>query len=201
MSPEVHGQPIHVTFVPELKAHRGKLLTGREARGREVHAASFLRERRIVLDAALKKKPRELERILTHELFHFAWLRLGNPKRWSYEELLEAEIRGRIPGELGWSAERTKGTLDRADRVQRSRRWREYVCESFCDSGAWLLSAHRHAEFTLPAPARRARREWFEHQMPAYHAYPSSGDTEPKPLPNCFRLSVTVRRVMYLTLL
>ncbi len=162
MSPEAHGQPIEITFARDLRAHRGKLLTGREARGREVHAASFLRERRIVLDAGLKRKPRELDRILTHELFHFAWLRLGNPKRRSYEALLDAEIRRRMAGELGWSAERVKESLNRADRAGRSRRWREYVCESFCDSGAWLLAGRgRHAEFTLPAPARRARREWF----------------------------------------
>jgi len=38
-------------------------------------------------------------------------------------------------------------------------------------------------------------------QMPAYHAYPPSGDAEPKPLPNRFRLSVRVRLVMYLTFL
>jgi hypothetical protein len=40
-------------------------------------------------------------------------------------------------------------------------------------------------------------------QMPAYHAYPSSAPNapEPKPLPNCLRLSVIVRRVMYLTFL
>lgn len=40
-------------------------------------------------------------------------------------------------------------------------------------------------------------------QMPAYHAYPSSAPNtpEPKPLPNGLRLSVIVRRVMYLTFL
>jgi len=40
-------------------------------------------------------------------------------------------------------------------------------------------------------------------QMPAYHAYPSSAPKapEPKPLPNCLRLSVIVRRLMYLTFL
>src|SRR5580698_9823996 len=120
MSPEVHGQPIGISFTPELRAHRGKLLAGRQSRGREVHAASFLRERRIVLDSALKRKPRELERILTHELFHFVWLRLGNPKRRSYEALLALEMRGGVAGELGWSAELVKGTLRRTDRVGRS---------------------------------------------------------------------------------
>jgi hypothetical protein len=38
-------------------------------------------------------------------------------------------------------------------------------------------------------------------QMPAYQAYPPSGDAEPRPLPKPFRLSVTVRWVMNFTLL
>ena len=92
MSPEVRGRPIRITFSPELRSHRGKLLSGKAAPGKEVHATSFLRQRRMVLDAALKKQPGELARILTHELFHFAWLRLGNPKRRSYEDLLRGEI-------------------------------------------------------------------------------------------------------------
>ena len=116
-----------------------------------------------MLDAALKTRPQELARILTHELFHFAWLRLGNPQRRRYEDLLQGEIRKRVRGELGWSAERMKVTLSSADRRRRSRRWREYVCESFCDSGAWLFAGiDRSAEFTLPAAARKARRAWFE---------------------------------------
>jgi len=116
----------------------------------------------MVLDAALKKQPRELRRILTHELFHFAWLRVGNPARRSYEDLIRREMRNRVKGELGWSAESAKMKLTRGDSLRRTRRWREYVCESFCDSGAWLLAgALRHREFTLPPAARRARRVWF----------------------------------------
>ena len=163
MSPKVRGLPIEITFLPELKARRGKLLSGETERGREVHAGSFLRQRRIVLDAALKTRPRELARILTHELFHFAWVRLGNPQRRRFEDLLQGEIRKRVRGELGWSAERMKGRLSSADRKLRTRVWREYVCESFCDSGAWLFAGHgRSDEFTLPTAARRARRAWFE---------------------------------------
>jgi len=163
MSPEVRGLPIEIAFLPALRAHRGKLLSGHAGAGREVHAGSFLRQRRIVLDAALKKKPRELERILTHELFHFAWLRLGNPKRRSYEDVLRREFRAGVKGELGWSAECAKTAIARADATRRTRRWRQYVCESFCDSGAWLFAgAGRHEEYTLPASARRARRGWFE---------------------------------------
>jgi len=163
MSPEVHGLPIEIAFLPAPREHRGKLLSGNTASGREVHAGSFLRQRRIVLDAALKKQPRELARILTHELFHFAWLRLGNPTRRSYEDLLRRECEDRVKGELGWSAERAKARLTPGDSVRRTRRWRQYVCESFCDSGAWLFAgARRHPEFTLPSAARSARRGWFE---------------------------------------
>ncbi len=162
MSPQVRGRPIEVAFLPALKAHRGKLLSGDAARGKEVHAASFLRDRRIVVDSALRAHPRELARILTHELFHFAWLRLGNPRRRSWEDLLRREIAARLAGELGWSAELAKSALTRRDRVRRTLRWREYLCESFCDSAAWLFNASaRHAEFTLAASARRARRQWF----------------------------------------
>jgi hypothetical protein len=160
---QVRGLPIDVTFLPSPRAHRGKLLSGETAKGREVHAASFLRQRRIVLDAALRQRPAELRRILIHELFHFAWLRLGNPKRRSYEDMLGRELAGKVPGELGWSAESVKAALTRADRLGRSRLWRHYVCESFCDSGAWMFAGvRRHGEYTLPAPARRNRRVWFE---------------------------------------
>ena len=163
MSPEVRGLPIEVRFLATPRVHRGKLLSGDAGAGKEVHAGSFLRRRRIVLDAALKKRPRELARILTHELFHFVWLRLGNTARRSYEELLSREIRRRVRGELGWSAESVKAALSPVDRVRRTRRWRAYACESFCDSAAWLLAGSgRHAEFTLPQSARRARRAWFE---------------------------------------
>jgi hypothetical protein len=163
MSPKVRGLPIEIEFLPELKARRGKLLSGKTERGREVHAGCFLRQRRIVLDAALKSQPRELARILTHELFHFAWLRLGNPNRRRFEDLLQGEMRKRVRGELGWSAERMKAALKRADRARRTRAWREYVCESFCDSAAWLLAGSAgNEELTLPIAARRVRRAWFE---------------------------------------
>jgi len=163
MSPEVEGLPIEIKFAPALRAHRGKLLSGKSAPGNEVHAASLIRERRVILDSALKKQPAELARILTHELYHFVWVRLGNPARWSFEELLRREILSHAPGELGWSAERLKQGLHRRDRAVRSRRWREYVCESFCDTAAWLLTNFRdHEEFTLPRVWRCDRRAWFE---------------------------------------
>jgi hypothetical protein len=122
-----------------------------------VHAGSFLRQRRIAFDCA----PAEFPRIFVHELFHFVWLRLGNPARRSYEELLDAE-RPRRGGELGWSAEWRKDAITSEDVRTRSRRWREYCCESFCDTAAWLYSgAGPHPEFTLAMRFRARRRAWF----------------------------------------
>jgi hypothetical protein len=127
-----------------------------------VHAGSFLRKRLMVLDRALLETPAELARIVAHELFHFAWLRLGNSTRRAWERLLESEMRSGVEGELGWSAEWRKAELRRPDLARRTRRWRQYACESFCDTAAWLLAgAGKHAEFTLSSPARRARRRWF----------------------------------------
>jgi hypothetical protein len=131
--------------------------------GGPAHAATFLRERRMVLETELKASPREFARIFVHEVFHFVWLRLGNVKRRSYESLVAGEIRRRTRGELGWSAERRKQKLTRLDGLERTRRWREYCCESFCDTGAWLYSGvRRHEEFTLKAGERSRRRLWFK---------------------------------------
>ena len=163
MSPQIEGLPIEIEFAPQLRAHAGKLVIGNTQRGREVHAGTFIRRRRIVLDAALKGKTSELARILIHELFHFVWVRLGNPKRRAFEGVLRREIRAGAPGELGWSAEHLKIALLRRDPVHRTKRWREYACESFCDTAAWIFSGTgRHGEFTLPSAQRRERRAWFE---------------------------------------
>jgi len=128
----------------------------------QVHAASFIRERRIVLDQTLLRSKSELSRILTHEMFHFAWFRLGNRHRRSWEQLLLAEFDLRARGELGWSAEMRKVKLAPGDSAARSRLWREYACESFCDTAAWLFSGSRaHPEFTLARRFKTSRRGWF----------------------------------------
>ncbi|MFN7996294.1 MAG: hypothetical protein U0Q18_21965 [Bryobacteraceae bacterium] len=146
------GQPIQFEFRTGLKSGRD-----------EIHAGSFLRNRRIAFDAALAHDPREFARILVHELFHFTWLRLGNPRRRSYEELVAAEVRSRVRGELGWSAEWRKKALLPGDLECRGRRWREYLCESFCDTAAFLYSGvASHPEYTLALRSRGARRLWFE---------------------------------------
>jgi hypothetical protein len=93
-------------------------------------------------------------------MFHFAWVRLGNPRRREWEKLLEREWTGRARGEAGWSAEWRKRALRPGDVAQRSRGWREYCCESFCDTGAWICGGG-DPEVTLAARHRRTRRCWF----------------------------------------
>jgi hypothetical protein len=102
----------------------------------------------------------ELKRIWLHELFHFMWWKLGNTTRRSWEQLLLSE---KSKGELGWSAEWRKLKLTSPDRQSRSRKWREYCAESFCDTGAWAASLKHlpHPEITLCARARQARLKWW----------------------------------------
>lgn len=149
--PDLRGRPIRLQRAPGLQDRHGP-----------VHAASFVRERRIAFDCTVAEFPR----ILVHELFHFAWLHMGNPLRWSYEELVRMEWGEGSRGELGWSAEWRKGELSAGDIRRRSRRWREYCCESFCDTAAWLYCGIRqHPEYTLPQLCRRRRQAWFEREM------------------------------------
>ena len=147
MPPTLSGRPIRVLIRRSLGPHS---------------ASTSIPRRLILLDAEVLRRRREFERILVHELFHFAWVRLSNEKRRSWERLLAAEFAARTPGELGWSAEWRKARLARSDPRRRTPRWRRYACESFCDTAACLYAGLRsHDEFTLPAPARRRRRAWF----------------------------------------
>jgi hypothetical protein len=149
--PELCGDAIRIERCPGLRDRRGP-----------VHAASFLRLRKISFDCTAAEFPR----IFVHELFHFVWARVGNPMRWRYEDLIRAEIRAGARGELGWSAEWRKAALDARAARHRSRRWREYCCESFCDTAAWLYSGvARHSEFTLVARWRQERARWFEREV------------------------------------
>lgn len=146
--PPLTGAPVRIENARGLRDRRGP-----------VHAGSFLRQRRIAFDCTSAEFPR----IFVHELFHFVWLRAGNPWRLSYEALLRVETAAGARGELGWSAEWRKQALATADGALRTRRWREYCCESFCDTAAWLYSGVRnHAEFTLAARFRAHRRAWFQ---------------------------------------
>jgi len=160
--PQLRGRPISVSFQPSLTAHRGKLLSG-STKGTAVNAGSFLLERRIVLEDQLKRTPIELARIFVHEVFHFAWWRLGNPARKSYEDLLLDELDRGARGELGWSAQRLKERLSVTDRELRTPQWRLYVCESFCDTGGWAFgSKGRYAEMTLAKRWRQRRLQWVK---------------------------------------
>jgi hypothetical protein len=149
--PPAAGDPISIRFVRDLSRHG------------PIHAGSLLRERRILLETSLARDSADFSRIFVHELFHFAWFRLGNPRRLSWEHLLADEIARSAKGELGWSADWRKRALTAADLRRRTRKWREYVCESFCDSAAWLYAgAGRNPEFTLASRFRPGRRDWFE---------------------------------------
>ena len=145
--PPLTGRPIRIQKGPGLRDRHG-----------EVHAGSFLRERRIVFNC----RARDFPRIFVHEVFHFVWMRLGNRWRRSWETLLKEELEERARGELGWSAEWRKAELTGKDRLRRTRRWREYCCESFCDTAAWLYAGTgSNEEFTLPRRWREGRGLWF----------------------------------------
>jgi hypothetical protein len=126
-----------------------------------VHAASFIRRREIVLEAELVRARPKLRLITVHEIFHFVWARLGNRDRAEYDRLLEAETSRRARGELGESSDRQKGLLETGQLGDAA--WKFYVCESFCDTAAWLYAGvKQHAEFTLAERWRHLRRLWFE---------------------------------------
>jgi hypothetical protein len=150
--PTLSGRPIRV----ELRSSLGPHL-----------AATHIPRRRILVDAQVLAQPGEFERILIHEIFHFAWVRLSNQTRRSWEAVLAAEFAARVPGELGWSSEWRKNKLrkhklTRAAVRGRTPAWRRYICESFCDTSAWICAGlPRHGEYTLAAAPRRVRRNWF----------------------------------------
>jgi hypothetical protein len=123
-------------------------------------AATSIPKRLILLDQEVLEKQGDFERILIHEVFHFAWVRLSNASRRDWERHLASE---KVSGELGWSADWRKLKLKPSDAGLRSPKWRRYARESFCDSAAFLYADLKaHDEFTLPTRARRARKAWFQ---------------------------------------
>jgi hypothetical protein len=150
--PPFEGSPITVSVLDELLA----------GRNRPASAAASIPARKIMIESALFGQPAELRRILIHELFHFVWVRLSNPGRWSYEALLQRELASHAGGELGWSAEHRKRALPDDAPLKRSRRWRDYVSESFCDTAGWWFGEPKtHPEFTLARRHRDRRAAWF----------------------------------------
>jgi hypothetical protein len=158
--PELTGSPISISVQPKLTAWRGKLLSGSQKRGAPVHAASFVRARRVVLGQELFQHSAPLRLMVVHELFHFVWPRLNNRARRAFELLLQAELQSGARGELGESsAVKKRNVVGHQSR----RAWRDYVCESFCDTAAWLYSGlAEHSEFSLRTRWRNRRRLWFE---------------------------------------
>ena len=153
MLPPLAGRPIRVAVRRSLGPY---------------HASSSIRQRVIFLDSGVLVRHGEFERILLHEIFHFAWVRLSNAKRRAWEDVLRAEIGARVRGELGWSSEWRKNGLLRTSPRLRDPRWRRYACESFCDTGAWIFAGIRvHDEFTLRARAKNQRHGWFRRHFPA----------------------------------
>jgi hypothetical protein len=80
--------------------------------------------------------------------------------RRDWESLLRAEWEAGAQGEAGWSAEWRKRALKTRDIAARSRSWREYCCESFCDTGAFAACGNS-AEMTLSRRRLRDRIGWF----------------------------------------
>lgn len=156
--PELTGCGICIYDRPQLKAHGTKLLSGPSERGVPVYAAAFLRRREIMLRTELLAQPNFFRFILVHELFHFVWLRLGNRRRAEFADLIRCERACRSRGELGESS-----ALKRECLPGNSNAWRDYLCEAFCDTAAWLYSGvRRHSAFTLAKRWRHRRIAWFE---------------------------------------
>ena len=146
--PKLTGPPVEVRIRPSLGSHL---------------AATNIRKRLILLDSQVLARRGDFERILVHELFHFAWVRLSNSARRDWESLLARELARGARGELGWSAERRKRKLTNAEVRRRDKTWRLYACESFCDTAAWRFAGLVwHEEFSLGIAHRRAREGWFE---------------------------------------
>ncbi len=159
------------TRLPRIKI---AVASGLQTPAREpAHAASFIPQRYLLLAQSLFARRGELGRILYHELCHFLWPRLRSGRR-LYEAAIARETEAGITGELGYSAASAKEALCAAQEQvtlspsarpirARQRRWRHYLCESFCDTGAWLLlrqaghRRNRHSEWTLEQRARPER--------------------------------------------
>lgn len=158
--PRLSGLPIFASFRRNLTAHRGKLISRASGRGTEVYAVSFIRQRRVVFDASLLNDPPQLRFFAVHEIFHFVWARLGNAKRAEFGRLLKREFARRAQGALGESSAISKARLRPGRPCSAREQWRDYVCESFCDTAAWLYAGGR-MRVSLAERWRNRRRRWF----------------------------------------
>ncbi len=127
-----------------------------------VHAASFIRRREIYLETQLLARRRKLRMIVAHEVFHFVWVRLGNRLRAEYMGIVRAELAAGAKGEVGESAEGWKADVVEQGDGCKDGALRNYVCESFCDTAAWLYSGvRRNGEVRLGVGWRKVRGIWF----------------------------------------
>ncbi len=77
---------------------------------------------------------------------------------------MNRELDARARGELGESSHVRKAKL-----VAGANCWKEYVCESFCDTAAWLYSGVRqHEEFKLADRWKNWRKNWFHEVFERY---------------------------------
>ena len=161
--PKLRGDPISVSIKPGLTTSNGKLLSGCPESGTPVYAAAFIGRRRIVLESSLVRKSSSFRLILAHEIFHFVWARLGNALRREFAALVFEELKAGARGELGESAAVHKAKLLAHGGVNvPGKPWRDYVCESFCDTAACLYGrARENSEFRLAASWRAIRSRWF----------------------------------------
>lgn len=158
------GPAIDWRFAAGLRVNRGRLETGSGA-GVEVHAACFARRRQVIVDRGLARTPGELTRIVIHELFHFVWLRMNNRQRREWGDLLRSE---RSKGELGWSSEWRRRALAPGEALLNTKRWREYVSESFSDTGAWIESGGTGDQDRLLGAKWIARRRRFMSELKSH---------------------------------
>ncbi|MBI2687513.1 MAG: hypothetical protein HYX27_14465 [Acidobacteria bacterium] len=143
-----NSRPIRLVWHGGLRDGAREAIGGADIRRREIH-----------LDPALRNDRADYSRILTHEIFHFVWVRLGNPRREAWKKVLQHELDAKAKGELGWSSQWRKAELPR--------NFPSYSCESFCDTAAWLFSDCReHEDYTLAARWRVKRRAWFVANLP-----------------------------------
>lgn len=166
--------PLKIAVAERLRVHRSQLFvnqnsaSGRSHSGGHTHAASFIPQRYIIFRRELFRRRVELGRIAYHEFCHFVWPGLGNSKRRLFASLLEQEFREGLAGELGHSSAARKEKLReprRAGLAASPRAWRDYACESFCDTGSFVLLGKerraRHSEYSLNAAAcKRRSRFW-----------------------------------------
>jgi hypothetical protein len=133
-------------------------------RGTAVHAAAFIRARKIVLEESLFEDPSKLCLIFSHETFHFVWARLGNRLRSDFAAILSQEFSSGARGELGESSGEKKLAIGQERFL--SHAWRDYVCESFCDTAAWRYSGlEQHSDFTLARCWRETRRRFLDEKF------------------------------------